>query len=155
MPADLPPTGGLARRWWANLFGALSVLVGLKLLLVADQVVGSEAYASPAGLMAKLPLLLGWDVVGAAGVATLASLGPWRAWSVAWQVLNGLLGGVSYQLTRIIGGPLTKAGIDVATMQEAGGAVTEGPALASSIGRYWTVDRLGVIGAAMLLGVVV
>jgi arylsulfatase A-like enzyme len=139
------------RRWWANLFAALSALVFLKLLMIADQVVGTEAYASPWNLLAKLPLLLGWDVVGAAGVAALAAAAPFRAWAVVWQLGHALLGGVSFQLTRIIGGPLTKAGIDLATMQESGGE--GGPALASSVGHYWTLERWWMIFGGMFLAV--
>ncbi len=148
MPADLRP---FVRRWWPNLFAALATLVMLKLLMVGDQVVGSEAYASPWNLLAKLPLLLGWDVVGAAGLAAIAAAAPWRAWSLLWQAAHGFFAAISFQLTRIMGGPVTKAGIDLATMQESGGE--GGSALSSSIGHYWTFERWSVVGVAMVLGV--
>lgn len=150
-----PESQGFAARWWANLFAAGAVLLALKLFRLADQVVGAEAYAAPGNLLAKLPLLLGWDVVGAAGVAVIAAARPWRGWelgwAVGWQAAHAFFATVSSQLTRIMGGLLTKASIDLALMQESGGV--SGSALTSSVGHYFTLKWWGPVGVAMTIGV--
>lgn len=140
-PDERPPV----TAFWLNVYAALAILVPYKLALVANNIFGTEGYASPGNLLGKLPLLLGEDVLGAFGIASVVWLGGRLlrggalavVFTLVLQGVHGWFNTVSFWVTLIVGGPLTKAVIDLATLQETTPAASgSGPALASSVARY-------------------
>ena len=151
--------------FWRNLTVALTLLLGFKLTEIWENALGTDAGSANPALFAKIPLLLGYDVLGAAAVATIAGLLCWLfrrrigphgqiALSMLVQTFHGFLAMVSFYTTRIVGGPLSKSLIDLATYQDAAAPGTTGakPALASSIGRYVGVQTFTVLGLTLLIG---
>ena len=144
----------LKHLWLDNALAALWVLLGFKLALAFNQVFGTEAYASLGNILGKIPLVVGHDVLGAALWASVITLLAWplrrhlnvvRGLSALLQAVHGLFIAVGFYATLILGGPLTKAVLDLATMQDrtpGGGGDT---ALGSSIGRYLRPSVVAVL----------
>ncbi len=156
MSAQRPSITG----FWLNTYAALCILLPYKLALVGNNIFGTEGYASPGNLLAKLPLLLGADVLGALGLAGLVWLfgrltGDGRlsaAVALMLQGAHGWFATVGFWVTLIVGGPLTKAVIDLATLQETGPSVSgSGPALASSVARYLGPFEITTMVAGVLV----
>ena len=146
--------------FWLNAYAALCVLLPYKLALVGNNIFGTEAYASPGNLLAKVPLLLGNDVLGALGVAGIIwgagrlSARGGAVLAVVLQAAHGFFATISFWVTLIVGGPLTKAVIDLATMQEKT-ADASGAALASSVARYLGPLEVGTMVLFPLIPVAV
>ena len=146
---------------FADVLVAFAVLVAAKAALVANNVVGTEAYEAPGHLFAKSLLFLGNDALGAlcAGlVATLLAL-PWlragrrraaAATSATVQALHGVFVALSGLATVIVGAPIDKTALDLAFLQQ---PVMEGGtnALSSSIAAYLSVRTVGLLVAATLV----
>lgn len=152
----------LKHLWLDNALAALWVLLGFKLALAFNQVFGTEAYASFGNILGKVPLVLGHDVLGAALWASVITLLVWpvrrhlnvvRGLSALLQAVHGLFIAVGFYATLILGGPLTKAVLDLATMQDRTPGGGEA-ALGSSIGRYLRPSVVAVFAVAVLFSAV-
>lgn len=151
-----------------NVSVALALLLLLKIGLVGNNVVGTEAYGPGLKLGLKALLFLGKDVLGAVVFALLVSglampfagrgLGPAlgaRIVSALLQAAHGCFAAVSFFTTIFVGAPLDKAALDLAFLDQPG-VVEGGGALSSSIGAYlnpWTITALilSALVPAMLL----
>jgi len=154
------------KLWVTNFVIALALLWALKLILVGNNIFGTEGYASPVKLAAKSLLFLGNDVLGAALFAGLVLLFclPLIYWSLdrgalaisaVLQTVHGFFVTVSSFTAIFVGACIDKAALDVAFLEQpltAGG----GTALASSIDVYlgfWSLSALliGTVGPPLAL----
>jgi len=143
--------------WCANFFGALFILLLLKFIMVFNNILGTEAFESPLKLLGKSFLFLGWDVVGAAILATIAaavaaplSHRGWKksalAWSVVVQFAHGAFVVISAFTSIYIGSLINKAAIDLAFLNQMGeGGTGSGLAMSSSIGHHINIFNMSLI----------
>ena len=166
-PNDGLPGGSRWQRYgalfMANAGVALVVLLLLKIGLVANNVVGTEAYGSGLKLGAKSLLFLGNDVLGALAFALIVSAlalplagraaGPAlgaRVVSALLQAAHGFFAAVSFFTTIFVGAPLDKAALDLAFLDQPG-AAAGGGALSSSIGAYLNPGTITALLLSALL----
>lgn len=135
----------------ANFLAALAVMLLGKLAFIAYNISGSEGYTNTLEILAKVPLFLGWDIVGAVlytGFSLLLTIPIWR-WasrnaavtvSAVLLVLLAIFSVVSFFVNLAFGSPINKAIIDLIMLnfdpelQVPGGAF----ALSDSISHYFS-----------------
>lgn len=144
------------------------MLVLVKVGWIASTISGSHGYVTAAELLPPSFLFLGWDIVGAAGLATSAVLLCLPLWVLGsprklhraslWicgglQALHAVGTGLSFISARTVGGFITKAGIDLVLLGEAESQV----GIWSSVAHFVTLTNvslligLGAIGVGSLV----
>jgi len=134
-PQIKQPPPRRAERFYANFLIALGVLIALKVTLLVT--------IAPLSTLAKLPLLVGGDVLGAAVAALVVVVGRGSFWAASVQALHAGLAMFSTLCVAQLGGPITKQFVSMAAVQ-----VTDWTAAVSAS----THDYLGPGNSLLLLG---
>ncbi len=152
----------------ANFLAALAVMLLGKLAFIAYNISGIEGYTNTLEILAKVPLFLGWDIVGAVlflGFSLLLTYPIWR-WaspsavvivSAVLLILLTAFSVISYFVNQAFGSPINKAIIDLVMvnfdpeLQVPGGA----SALSDSISHYYSPPNATFMVFCALVAVVI
>lgn len=153
------------RFWAANFVGALFVLWLLKAGLVWNNMFGTEGFEPPLKLFLKAFLFVGWDVVGAALLALVATLlaTPLLAMnrnrtalglSALLQAIHAAFSTISVFTSVYVGSLINKAAIDLAWLNQLGDDGGKGAgALNSSIGHHLHPVNLSIMVLLPLIAI--
>jgi arylsulfatase A-like enzyme len=145
----------------AAAFGSLAVFKIARYL----EIVSQGELLSPLRLASRLPLLFGWDVMGAAAVglvavAASAAAGWRRRWtlsvSAAVQAGHSFFLAVSFYVIRAVGVPLDRGAINLLVNHDdaAGGGPLSGSWVWSSVEAYLTQGPLAAVAVSVLAAIV-
>lgn len=150
--------------WMVNFSVALVVLLLIKLMLIGNNIFGTEGYESPGKLLGKSLLFFGGDIFGAAfwaGIVALICL-PLLRWERAWKGVSALLQAAhaffcitSSFTAMFIGSHIDRATLDLAFLDQPMSA-SGGSSLDSSIARYlnfWTVSGWILVCGLAIAGI--